>query len=108
MRKERRHAKSAAKQARKQNVKRAAKWTDERRALDKEKKLANRPVRKEKRNSRLRVRAERFEAKARQLWAEAQRARAQADFLEAEKAVWLRIAEGIDCVSNSVAERRRS
>ncbi|KAI1377399.1 small acidic protein family-domain-containing protein [Hypoxylon crocopeplum] len=84
-RKEKRHAKSEAKQARKANVGRAAKWNDERKAADKLKKLANRPLKQEKRRRRLRLRAQKLEAQAVKLMAEAQRARARADFLDEQK-----------------------
>ncbi|KAI3323084.1 hypothetical protein HD806DRAFT_497867 [Xylariaceae sp. AK1471] len=82
LRREKRAVKSEAKQARKLNVTRAAKWTPERKALDKQKKLATRPHKQEKRRRRMRQRAEKLEAQARKLWAEAQKARARADVLD--------------------------
>ncbi|KAI1342243.1 hypothetical protein F5Y15DRAFT_413508 [Xylariaceae sp. FL0016] len=85
-RKEKRHLKSEAKQARKANVSRTAKWTPERRALDEEKKLANHPRKQEKRHKRLRQRAEKLEAQSKKLWEEAQKARARADLLDERKA----------------------
>ncbi|KAI1429434.1 small acidic protein family-domain-containing protein [Xylaria sp. FL1777] len=82
LRREKRHVKSEAKQARKLNVQRAAKWTPERKALDKQKKLANRPHKQERRRKRMRLRADKLEIQARKLWAEAQKARARADVLD--------------------------
>ncbi|KAI0120080.1 small acidic protein family-domain-containing protein [Nemania sp. FL0031] len=84
-RKEKRNAKAEAKQARRLNAKQATKWTPERKAIDKEKKLATRSQKKEKRRKRMRVRAEKLEAQARKLWAEAQKARARADVLDKMK-----------------------
>ncbi|KAH9910006.1 hypothetical protein F4778DRAFT_713771 [Xylariomycetidae sp. FL2044] len=81
-RKEKRHAKSEAKQLRKLNVTRAAKWTQERKAADKLKKAANRPHKQEKHHRRMRQRAEKLEAQAKKLWADAQKARARADYLD--------------------------
>ncbi|KAK7757318.1 hypothetical protein SLS62_000868 [Diatrype stigma] len=86
-RKEKRHLKSEAKQARKANVGRAAKWNPERKALDKQKKLANRPHKQEKRRKRLRLRAEKLQAQAVKMMAEAEKAKARADLLDEQAAV---------------------
>lgn len=86
-RKEKRHLKSEAKQARKANVGRAAKWNPERKALDKQKKLANRPHKQEKRRKRLRLRAEKLQAQAVKMMAEAEKAKARADLLDELAAV---------------------
>ncbi|KAI1076253.1 small acidic protein family-domain-containing protein [Whalleya microplaca] len=81
-RKEKRHLKSEAKQARKANVGRAAKWNEERRAADKLKKLANRPHKQEKRRRRLHLRAAKLEAQAKKLMADAQKAKVRAEYLD--------------------------
>ncbi|TGJ86193.1 hypothetical protein E0Z10_g2591 [Xylaria hypoxylon] len=85
LRKEKRHVKSEAKQARKQNVQGAAKWTPERKAMEKQKKLATRGQKQEKRRRRMHLRADKLEAQARKLWTEAQTARARAYVLDQQK-----------------------
>ncbi|KAI0123100.1 hypothetical protein BJ170DRAFT_643341 [Xylariales sp. AK1849] len=76
-RKEKRQLKSEAKQARKANVRRAGKWTEERRAEDKIKKALNKPHKEEKRYRRLLSRADRLEVQALTLMKQAQQARAR-------------------------------
>ena len=73
--------------ARKANIGRAAKWNPERKAADKQKKLANRPHKQEKRRKQLRQRADKLEAQSIKMWVEAQKARARADYLDELKAV---------------------
>lgn len=58
-------------------MKPAGKWTDDRKAEEKAKKLANRPGAQEKRKLRLKERARKLELKAQQLMAEAKKAAAQ-------------------------------
>jgi hypothetical protein len=77
VRKAHRHAKADAKKARKANVKRAGKWTEERRAEDKLKKLAALPGKKERLLNRSLKRAQKLEEQAKRMWAEAQKARAR-------------------------------
>ncbi|KAI1330065.1 small acidic protein family-domain-containing protein [Xylariaceae sp. FL0255] len=84
-RREKRHLKSDAKKARKLNVQRAAKWTPERKAADREKKLANRKAKQEKKHRKLRSKADRYEAQAKKLWTDAQKMRALADLLDERK-----------------------
>lgn len=75
-RKKKRSAKAEAKKTRKGNVKAAGKWTEERKAEIKAKKLA-RPANQEKRKQRLKDRAQKLELKAEQLLIEAKKAAAQ-------------------------------
>jgi hypothetical protein len=82
-----RQEKSAAKQARKANVKRAAKWTDERKALDKLKKIANKPRKDERKRLRMIQRAEKLEEQSKKLYIEAQKARARFAYLTELKEV---------------------
>jgi hypothetical protein len=85
-----RQEKSEAKQARKANVKRAAKWTEERRALDKLKKIANKPRKDERKRQRMLKRADKLEEQAKKLHIEAQKARARFAYLTKIKEVSLR------------------
>lgn len=67
--------KAQAKRERKLNVKRSAKWTDERRQAEmKAKKIANKPIKTEKKRLRLLTRKKKLEIQAHKLLAEANKA----------------------------------
>ncbi len=87
MRREKRYSKAEAKRGRKANVPRAAKWTDERRAADKLKKLANRPLKEEKRRKRMLVRYEKLKKQGAKMILEAEKALAQYKLLTQVKEV---------------------
>jgi len=78
---EKRHQKAEAKQGRKVKAARVAKWDTERRAQEKLKKLANQPVKQEKKRRRLLARAEKLEAQASKMLLEASKARARYEHL---------------------------
>lgn len=63
-RKAKRHAKSEAKQARKLNVQPSAKWTPERKAEMKLKKIANKPAKDAKRKNKLTSRIQKYKIQA--------------------------------------------
>lgn len=72
-RKAKRHSKAQAKRERKLNITRSAKWTEERRAEMKAKKLANKPQKMERKRLRLLSRKKKLEIQAHRLLAEAKK-----------------------------------
>ncbi|KAM0813872.1 putative Small acidic protein family-domain-containing protein [Seiridium cardinale] len=84
-RKAKRQAKSEAKRARQANASKAFKWTEERKAEEKLKKLETKPLKEERRFRKMLDRAERLETQARKMMKEAQLARARYAVLKAKR-----------------------